>query len=163
MSTIFNKLQTTYQPVQQAPVANQATKPNEELTVKQAMAAKNVGDTYEPSAAQPTKKGKGINGLIANIKTFFATIGEYTKGTVKGVAKGVAAGSVVYAGGSVINHMRTKAAEKIGEEAVKNVKKLPNKALAVAVGVVALGINLWKASLNLNEKRSDIHHRWIGH
>ena len=151
MSAVFNNIKTTYPPVQQTPVANQATKPTEELTVKQAMAAKNVGDTYE-SSGKPAK-GKGINGVIANIKSFFAAFGEYTKGTIGGIIKGVAAGSLLYTAGNIINHFREKAGKKL----------LHNKPLAILVGACTLGINLWKASLNVNEKRSDIHHRWIGH
>lgn len=147
-----------YLPTQQMQATEQVTKPNNEITVKEAMAAKNVGDTYESSAVKTANKG-GIKGFIARVKSGFATLGEYTKGFIRGITSGVVAGSVVYTAGSIINSIKTKAAEKAGTTA----KRLPNKALAVAIGVASLAINLWKSSLNANEKRSDIYHRWIGH
>ncbi len=155
---IFNGIQTAYPPKQQAVIAQQTTKPNEEILVKDAVAAHKVGDTYESSAVT-VNKGKGLKGFIARVKSAFATFGEYTKGTFKGVTSGVVAGSVVYTAASAINFIRNKAAEKAGTVA----KKLPNKFLAGAAALAALGINLWNASLNANEKRSEIHHRWIGH
>lgn len=154
MSITFSDMKPTCQSVQQTPIANQATKPNEELTVEKAMAAKNVGDTYETSVAQ-AQKPKGLKGIIVGFKNFFVGVGEYTKGTLGGIAKGIAAGSIVYTGGSIINHFKAKAGE--------GAKKVPNKALAVLVGGVSLAINLWKASLNVNEKRSENYHRWVGH
>ena len=147
-----------YTQTPQAPIASQAAKPNNQLTVKDAMAAKNVNDTFESTAVAEPKK-RGIRGFIANFKSFFASLGEYTKGIVRGITSGVVAGSLVYTAGSIINSIKTKAAEKAGTTA----KRLPNKALAVVVGATALAVNLWKSSLNANEKRSDIYHRWIGH
>ena len=159
MSTeIFKNMPPAYTQTPQAPIATQAAKPNNEITVKEAMAAKNVGDTYESSAVKTANKG-GIKGFIARVKSGFATLGEYTKGFIRGITSGVVAGSVVYTAGSIINSIKTKTAEKAGTTA----KRLPNKALAVAIGVASLAINLWKSSLNANEKRSDIYHRWIGH
>ena len=55
------------------------------------------------------------------------------------------------------------AAKKAGEETVKVVKKIPNKALAVIVAGIALAANIWTASLNATEKSSNIDHRWTGH
>ena len=77
------------------------------------------------------------------------------------------ADSVEISAGSVINFAKQKAAnsaaKKAGDETVKVVRKIPNKALAVIVAGIALAANIWTASLNATEKSSNIDHRWTGH
>ena len=172
MSDIFANMPGSYSiPTQTKEVTTAKTA--QPITVKDAIHASNVqaqqDDSVEISSQKNEKKGpvKSIKGFIANIKKFFATTGEYLKGTVKGITSGVVAGSVVYTAGSVVNFAKQRAAnsaaKKAGEEAAKVVKKIPNKALAVVVGAIALGANLWTASLNATEAGSKIDHRWTGH
>ncbi len=172
MSDIFANMPGSYSiPAQKKDISTAKTV--QPITVKEAISASNVkeqqADSVQISTQNEEKKGpiKSIKGFIANIKKFFATTGEYLKGTVKGITSGVVAGSVVYTAGSVANFAKQRAAnsaaKKAGEEAAKVVKKIPNKALAVVVGAIALGANLWTASLNATEAGSKIDHRWTGH
>lgn len=172
MSDIFSNMQIPYSVPTQAKetTTTQTTQP---IVVKEAIPSSKVqeqqADSVEISSQNKEKKGpiKSIKGFIANIKKFFATTGEYAKGTAKGITSGVVAGSVVYTAGSVINFAKQKAAnsaaKKAGEETAKVVKKIPNKALAVIIGGIALAANIWTASLNATEKSSNIDHRWTGH
>lgn len=152
-----------------APVQQKTTETAESVQVKTAIPASNVAadktDSVELSASKKEKKGpiKTIKGFIANVKKFFATTGAYAKGTAKGIMTGAVAGSVVYTGGAIINGIKTKAAQKAGEEAMQKVSKVPNKLLAGAVALIALGANIWNASLNATEANSNIDHRWTGH
>ena len=119
-------------------------------------------DTLEISQVKPKKQGpiKKLKGAIANFKKFFATTGEYIKGTVRGVAVGGSIGAITYTVGDLINKHREKIAAKTG---VEQFKKIPNKVLAGLLLVGSLAVNLWKSSLNASEKRSEIEHRWTGH
>lgn len=171
MSDIFSNMQipysTTTQKTETPEVAPQT------VTVKESIPASNVkeqpSDTVELSTTQPKKKGpiKSLKGFIANVKKFFATTGEYVKGTAKGIVSGAVAGSVVYTAGAVINGARqgvaNRTARKAGEEVAQVVKKIPNKPLAILVGGIALAASIWNASLNATEKSSNIDHRWTGH
>lgn len=171
MSDIFNSMQIPYSTTTQKTETPAAAAPT--VTVKEAIPASNVQeqqpDTVEISSKKTEKKGpiKSLKGFIANIKKFFATTGEYVKGTVKGIASGAVAGSLVYTAGAAINGVKqgtaNRAAKKAGQEVAATVKKIPNKALAVVVGGVALAASLWNASLNATEKNSNIDHRWTGH
>lgn len=174
MPDIFSNMPIPYSTPTQTQVANTtANNTNQPVVVKDAIPSSNVKeqqtDSVQISSKKAEKKGpiKSIKGFIANIKKFFATTTEYAKGTVKGLTSGVVAGSVVYTAGSVINFAKQKAAnsaaKKAGEETVKVVKKIPNKALAVIVAGIALAANIWTASLNATEKSSNIDHRWTGH
>lgn len=162
MSNIFSDMPPVVAPartvVASAPVAS--------TTVQSAIpaAATNAPatDTVEIQKTETKKQGpiKKLKTFIANIKKAFASAGEYIKGGAKGIASGAVAGSLVYTGGAIINGLKDKAALKAGQEAGK---KIPNKFLAGAVALVALGVNIWNASLNATEKRSQIDHRWTGH
>lgn len=155
------------------------------------IAAVNVGENLSGAPASDTvqiqsrsegKKGpvKKLKGFIAGIKKSFATAGTYAAGTVKGLGRAAVGASVVYTGGQVVNTIRAGKAAKVATQAMKNtatkeeikkagaaaaaaVKKVPNKALAIATGILALGATLWTASLDATEKRSEIEHRWTGH
>ncbi|MCD7879569.1 MAG: hypothetical protein LUG16_06535 [Candidatus Gastranaerophilales bacterium] len=159
MPEIFND----FKPVNSQPIAQSSVKPKQaEVNVGDAVRANNANkaqnsDVAEFSTNKKTKKGpiKTLKNFIANVKKLSATSVEYTKGVVKGVTTGAVAGSLVYTAGSVINAVRERSSEAS--------KKIPNKALAIAVGVVALGVNIWNASLNATERNSNIEHRYIGH
>lgn len=176
MTDVFNNM---------PPVGAQQYRPNTVVqdvqasaSVKDAIAASGFSgdipsDSVQISGGKAKKRGpiKSLKHFIANIKKFFASAGEYIKGTTKGLVSGAAAGAIVYTAGDLINASRGKAAAKAAQAAaeagtepiVKAVKKIPNKFLAGVVLVGAVAINLWKSSLNATEKRSDIEHRWTGH
>lgn len=160
MSDIFNSMQF---PITAPPVATTAN--TEKVVVKDALPASNVKAEQPADIAEfstkTQKQGpiKAIKQGIANIKKCFATTGEYIKGAFKGVKNGAIAGSVIYTGGTILNHFKSKSAAKAGE----TFKKMPNKALAVIAAGVALVGSLWNASLNATERNSDIDHRWTGH
>lgn len=161
MSDIFSNMQfpVTAPPTVAAPTSK------DQIAVKDALAASNVNTSQQPDSVelstQPKKQGpiKTIKNGIANIKKAFATTGEYVKGTFKGIKNGAIVGSIIYTGGSILNHVKAKNAAKAGEV----FKKMPNKALAVIAACAALAGSLWNASLNATERNSDIDHRWTGH
>ena len=160
MTSIFENFTNTPTKVQQTTQAQQVTQP---IPVKEVITenSQNI-DTVELSTNnKKVKKGpiKAVKGFIANVKKFFATVGEYTKGIVKGVTSGFVAGSVVYTGGSVVNGIRQKLADKAGKEAIK---KFPSKVAAGIIAVGSLAVSLWNASLNATQKQSEIDMRWTG-
>lgn len=116
--------------------------------------------TQEPKK----KKGiiRGFKDGVASIKKFFIGVGEYAKGTVKGIFYGgIAAGSVIGVD-AIRGASKIIQGAKTGEIAGKAVKVLSTKG-KVAAGVTALavlGYNLFKASLNASEKQSGVDHRW---
>lgn len=161
MSDIFKNIEIPVINTPAAATSTPATAPKVQVaTSPAAPAAPAQPDTVEISSNKKTKKGpiKAVKGFIAGVKKFFASAGAYIKGGAKGVATGAVAGSVVYTAGSIVNHVRGKAAEKAGTV----IKKVPNKALAGVVAAAALGINLWTASLNATQKQSEIDMRYKG-
>ena len=172
MSDIFTNFTTTASKVQQPQATQQVTQP---IAVKEVIAENSSkADSVELSSNnKETKKGpiKAVKGFIANVKKFFATAGEYTKGLFKGITSGFVAGSVVFTGGSAINGIRQfladkagrKVAQEAGEEFVqKAVKKFPSKVAAGIVAAGALAASIWNASLNATQKQSEIDMRWTG-
>ena len=168
MTSIFSDFSTpTIKEAPKAPVGVQNNTP-QSISVKDAIPASTVASDTVELSNKKEKKGviKSVKGFIAGIKKFFAAVGEYTKGTVKGIATGAVAGSIVYTGGTAFNAIRQgladRAANKAGEQAAKIVKKFPSKVAAGVVAVGALAANLWTASLNATQKQSEIDMRWTG-
>ena len=173
MSDVFSDMPSVDVTRYRSPqVVSNAARP---MTVRDAMPAAQVNtqsaDVVNLSTTQNQKKPgpiKRLKGFIANVKKFFATAGEYTKGFFKGIIQGATTGALIYTIGDIANGLITKKASKVtaeaGAEAAKKVvKKVPNKALAAIAVVGAIAINLWNSSLNATEKRSEIEHRWTGH
>lgn len=110
------------------------------------------------------KPKKGIitkfKDFIRTIKKFNTTVSGYTKATFEGAKDAVITGSALFTIGSVVNHFKTKAATKAGEEALKNLRKIPSKTLGIIGAIVAVGISFWKASLEVNKNRAEIDHSW---
>lgn len=80
--------------------------------------------------------------FIGTTKKAFATMGEYAKGTFKGIVTGAVLGSV-------------------GFTALTLMKKPTGAKVVGVLGAVAgLGIQLWRASLRANESRAAIDHTW---
>ena len=128
---------------------------------------------------QPKKKRGfvgSINNFISNCKKLGAGIAEFAKGTTRGIFQGAAIGGSIIGVGkidqAVKNHASIVAARKDavanGIEFTKELKTAAktNKlaktfpALAIVAGAVALGVNIWKAKLNYNERRSQLEHRY---
>ena len=163
------------------PVANAN---NTQTTVAEAIATSQVApanDTVQVSStAKPERKGlvKTVNQAISNFKKFFASAEAYTVAGAKGVGKGVIAGSLFLAGGLLVNEARklpaiiAKKGRDVAQEVIANsdakIAKLAKNNKFIGVGAALCGIatfatTLWKASLDLNEKKSDIEHRYEGH
>lgn len=114
---------------------------------------------------KPEKKGiiRRFKDFVGGVKKFFIGVGEYTKGTVKGLfygaigAAGVLAADALRNGAKAIKSVRA-------QEAVESFKYLstPGKIVAGAVGLAVLGYQLFKSSLNVSERKSDVDHRWGG-
>ena len=159
MTEVFNEIRTQLNnPQMQAAMQQNTVQPLAQapITVREALAAPQMqsADTVQIAGAQKVKKEGPIKSLkrgVANIKKFFATVGEFVKGIGKGIISGAVAGAVVYA--------VTDVAHKLGKNAAK---KSRSPIYAIATAVIALGANLWKASLNATDRRSDIHDRYIG-
>ena len=158
MTNIFSAIENQYT----APIV---TKPNVSVSMEDALAAskvKNEPDTFETRKTDNKKKKgpiKTLKGIISSYKKWFATAGSYISGTFKGLKDGVIGGSIIYTAGSAINFIRQYSAQKAGKE----IKNIPNKFIAIAVGVAALAVNLWNASLEASDKRSEIEHMYEGH
>ena len=168
MTGIFTNFpKTAMQETPKAPTSVQNQAP-QSVTVKEAIPASTVSNDSVDLSNKKEKKGiiKSVKGFVAGVKKFFAAVGEYTKGTFKGIATGAIAGSVVYTAGNAFNAIRqglaNRSAEKAGEQVAKVVKKFPSKVAAGLVAVGALAANLWTASLNTTEKQSEIDMRWTG-
>ena len=148
-----------------------------QTTVAEAIATSQVAPANDnvqlSSTAKPERKGlvKTVNQAISNFKKFFASAEAYTVAGVKGVGKSVIAGSLFLAGGLLVNEARKLPAiiaKKGKDVAQEKIAKLAKNNKFIAVGAALCGIatfatTLWKASLDLNEKKSGIEHRYEGH
>lgn len=141
-------------------------------------------------AAEEKKKNKlgpikRFKRFIGNVKKTFVTAGEYIKGFFKGTFKGGVAGGIIGGGIYAVGHSKlvqdpaslvnTPVVGKLLRDTklVTNADKiktsipaklLSNKNTAIVVGgVILAGVlikSLWNASLNANEKRALIEHRY---
>ena len=176
MSEVFNNIQpkVSYTAPPVTP-ANQS-----QTTVADAIAAAPAQDSVQISKPKAERKGlvKSINEGIGNFKKFLASAETYTVAVFKGLFKGAILGSLTYAGGMLINGVRkfvynhransAKVTEAIKTQATEKLAKLGKSNKLVAAGAAVLGVvtfvgTLWKANLDLNEKKSDIEHRFVGH
>jgi hypothetical protein len=183
------------QPVKDVPATTVAVSDTVEKSIPQEVAAQSVDKSKKP------KKGiiQSSKDVIRTVKKFFVSIGDYGKGTAKGILEGGFFGGLTFGALKLINAVKkfrfdrqlknaakkgaevlaaatkneavreavqttAKAAGKAvkeGAEAVaKKVHYLPAKTLGIIVGVAILLGNLWKASLNANDKKADVDHRY---
>lgn len=101
---------------------------------------------------EPVQKLKNI---IASVKKTYVSFTGYTKALTGGIVKGGIIGSVVFGVLKAIDFARSHGKE--------NVKKLPNALIisaAVVAGLVKIGTTLFKSSLNINEIKANIDHRY---
>ena len=157
-SNIFNDISQSTKAAQSYTSAPTTVKVSDVMPSIPAASTMDTDKVDLTSAQKPKEKRgpiKAIKGFIANVKKSVATFNEYTKGVFKGLKNGAILGSLIYTAGAIINHFRTKA--------IEGAKKLPNRALAVVGAIAAVAANIWIASLNASDKRSDIDHRWTGH
>lgn len=115
---------------------------------------------------QEPKKKKGFirkfKDVCSSVKKFFVGVGEYAKGTIKGVFFGGIAAGAVLGADAIKGASKIIKDAKAGDAAGKAVKVLSTKGkvAAGALGLAVLGYNLFKASLNASEKKASVDHRW---
>lgn len=159
MSVTLNTQNTVFDSMRSRSVQNKPSfKANEEVATQP--------QAQDEVVTQEPKKKKGFirkfKDGVSSIKKFFVGVGEYAKGTVKGLFfGGIAAGSVIGVD-AIRGASKIIKGAKAGELADKAVKVLSTKGkvAAGAVGLAVLGYNLFKASLNASEKKANVDHRW---
>lgn len=162
MSVNFNSQNTVFSNMRHSGVASRPSftanpEPTEEKPVQQAQ--------DEVVTQEPKKKKSFIRKFkdgFASVKKFFIGVGEYAKGTVKGLFYGgIAAGGVVGVD-AIMGATKIIKSAKAGEVVNKAAKVLSTKGkvAAGAIGLAVLGYQLFKASLNATEKKADVDHRW---
>lgn len=156
MTSVFNDFNT------QVPLTAPVKPTVAQTTVKDALPATNVeaNDSVEIKSKKTAKKEKkgliaGTKSFIASVKKFFASVGIYAKGTAKGIGTGAVVGSAIFGATEILNFVTKKAAH--GKQNVLGI------ALGSLAAIGALASNLWTASLDATEKKSEIEHRYIGH
>lgn len=112
-------------------------------------------DSVELSTKQEKKSiWQGFKDDYTSFRKFFVTLGEYTKGTLKGL---------VYGGTAVVGILGTDALRGM----VKKSSKVPSTKGKIAAGIAGAAVftyNLFNASLNANSRKANIDHRWqTGH
>lgn len=123
-------------------------------------------ETKQPEPADKTEEKKSFirkfKDGMASIKKFFIGVGEYTKGTVKGIFYGGIGAGAVLGADAIMGASKIIKNAKAGEVAGKAVKVLSTKGKVAAgvVGLAVLGYQLFKASLNASEKNANVDHRW---
>lgn len=123
-------------------------------------------ESQQPEAADKSKEKKSFirrfKDGMASIKKFFIGVGEYTKGTVKGIFYGGIGAGAVLGADAIMGASKIIKNAKAGEVAGKAVKVLSTKGKVAAgvVGLAVLGYQLFKASLNASEKNANVDHRW---
>lgn len=133
-------------------------KANEEVSTKP--------QAQDEVVVQEPKKKKGVirkfKDGISSIKKFFMGVGEYAKGTVKGLFYGGITAGTVIGVDAIMGATKIIKNAKAGNVAEKAVKVLSTKGkvAAGAVGLAVLGYHLFKSSLNLSEKKANVDHRW---
>lgn len=162
MEDFANQYNHTTKPTFQAPPKNDSadkveiSKPAEEAVKEEAAPIDSKKSEEAQTAEQPKKKRsffQKARDLYAGMKKMFIAQWEYTKG----IAKGAVAGAI-------------GAVAVLGVDAIRNtIKKAPTfstkgKVAAGAVATVAMGVNIFKAYLNANQKKAEVDHRWrTGH
>ena len=169
MSDVFNNIaipfQSTMSPIG-AQTTVQSVPEQKPIQVKDVIAASKTQqpDMDSVQITKPRKKEGPIKKLkrgIAAFKKTFATIGEYAKGIGKGIVFGALAGGLTYAGGQAINAVKSFVA-KHSKNATEPSLIKHHKGFGIAIAAAVLIGNIWKASLNATDARSDIHDRYLG-
>lgn len=145
-----------------------SNKPVSQPKVEPAVVAEkpDVVEVKQPENSDKPKEKKsfirGFKDCVASIKKFFVGVGEYTKGTVKGIVYGGIGAAAVLGADAIMGASKIIKTAKAGETLNKAAKvlSLKGKVAAGAVGLAVLGYQLFKASLNATEKKADVDHRW---
>ncbi|EKE02700.1 MAG: hypothetical protein ACD_20C00346G0027 [uncultured bacterium] len=96
-----------------------------------------------------------IKNLIAGVKKAYVVTTQYTKALVNGTVKGAIIGSGVYGTLKAVDFMKN-----YKQETVKHIPKQVVIGAAAVAGLTKLGFTLFKSSLDVNEAKSKIEHRW---
>ncbi len=125
-------------------------------SVSAALPTESDSDKFQASSKDEGKKGpvQVVKDFVRAVKKFNITLSEYAKGTLKGIGQAALAGSAVFTVGSAINFA------KKGKIAAKTAKRFHSGALAIATAVVTMGANYWKTSLEANNKKADVDHKY---
>ncbi|MDD3237039.1 MAG: hypothetical protein PHV37_02965 [Candidatus Gastranaerophilales bacterium] len=119
---------------------------------QQQIAALKTSTPVDKIDLQTTPKKKGfvqkIKDFIGSCKKIGVNINEYTKSTFKGIGQGFFVGSGAFTIATI-----ARLAKK------KEIGNMP-KVVGVMAGVTTLAANLWTASLNANERKAGVDHRW---
>ena len=101
--------------------------------------------------------------FCAGFKKFFINVGEYAKGTVKGLFNGAVAAAGVIGVDAIVNTVKKVKAKDAATKAISTIST-KGKIFAGVAGAIVLGCNIFKAHLNATEKNAAVDHRWgTGH
>lgn len=153
---------------------------NEMKTQQELDAKQKAAEEKKKNKLGPIKRFKRF---IGNVKKGVVTAGEYTKGFFKGTVNGGIVGGIiggaVYGVGKILKDPAKLVQTPVIGKLFRNLKIVSNpenldksilakvfksKTTAIVAGGVALAIGLisalWKASINANEKRALIEHKY---
>ncbi|MCK7470076.1 MAG: hypothetical protein MZU95_04160 [Desulfomicrobium escambiense] len=126
---------------------------------------------FDQKPKEKTGPIRKFKNFMAGIQKAWATVTGYTKATFKGIFDGALVASTVLAGTAGYNFIKrhvnkVSSNKEVKDKAIQQIKdkaKLIPKSIkygAVALGGVTLIYDLFKASLDINEKKANIDHRW---
>lgn len=183
MPNIFSNFDTPFKntpAIAAVPTKIEQPKVDNPIRVQDVIAASKSNDMetdeVQISSKKPAKKEKAkkegpikkLKRFVAGVKKVGVTIVEFAKGIGKGILGGVVAGGAALGLTqlAVVIRNHSKQIAQQAETAVQHVAKkglaTSSKVVGAIVGVAVLAANLWKASLNAQDARSDIHDRYIG-
>ena len=145
-----------------------ASKPATDVPVKTPPAEpdKLEVSTQDNAEKEPKKKVsllQRFKNFCAGFKKFFINVGEYAKGTVKGLFNGAVAAAGIIGVDAIVNTAKKIKAQDAAGKAIKTIST-KGKIFAGVAGAVVLGCNIFKAHLNATERNAAVDHRWgTGH
>lgn len=174
--------QTQQKPATQAPASNPVNQKEDDTFVKQqretlrAEIKDEVEKEFKENQKKQEKKMKkkpfgGINRMIAGVKKCGIAVQEYTVGFGKGCVSGAIAGGVGFGVTKIVQTLKAfdklanNESAKIGGKLARTAgKALKSNKFALGIGaagiVLGMGFQIWKASLNVNERNAKVEHRY---
>lgn len=101
--------------------------------------------------------------FVGSMKKAGVTIVDYTKGTILGAVKGAAVGGIGFGACKIVSKvLENKEFATKGKNFLAKIGKSPRTAKVVGAGmaIIGLGTQLWKTSLEVNEKKALIDHKY---
>lgn len=118
--------------------------------------AKKLQKTTKKANQGPIRSTKDF---IRAVKKIGIDVQEYSKGALGGLAYGSLGGLAVFSATKIGKGISQYIKEKDFDKALKSGNKLAIT-LGAITGVVILFANMWEASLNADEKKADVDHRY---